>query len=260
MADLKKTLKKIPLLGPSVFWLSSHLKGTWRTDPKNWLPVLVPETDAQVVQIGSNDGKTDDPIHQLLLKRKGWQGLFVEPVPYIFERLKQSYPTEPRFRYENAAINDGSSATFYWVDATAKQRIPDLPEWYDQLGSFCREHIVNHLDGILEPYIISQEVRGITLGQLFEKHAIGKIDILHIDTEGYDYKVLSQLDLSRHEPSVILFEYKHLAEGEREKSIHMLTPKYELYDLGSDFLAVNRSRLSTHSKKLEALKHQRVIS
>ena len=260
MADLKQTLKKIPLLGPSVFWLSSRLKGTWRTDPKNWLPVLVPELDAQIVQIGSNDGKTDDPIHQLLLKRKGWQGLFVEPVPYIFERLKQSYPNDSRFRYENAAINDGSSATFYWVDATAKQQIPDLPEWYDQLGSFCREHIVKHLDGILEPYIISQEVRGITLGQLFEKHAIGKIDILHIDTEGYDYKVLSQLDLSRHEPSVILFEYKHLAEGEREKSIQMLASKYELYDLGSDFLAVNRSRLSTYSKKLEALKHQRLIS
>jgi len=259
MTGLKKLLKQIPIIGPGAAWASSRLRGTWRMDPRNWLPVLIPEADAQIVQIGSNDGRTDDPIHKLLIKRKGWKALFVEPVPYLFDRLKQSHPPDPRFRYENAAINDGGSAMFYWVDESASHQLPNLPEWYNQLGSFDRQHIVKHLNGILEPFIVAQEISGITLRHLFEKHAIGKIDLLHIDTEGHDYKVLSQLDLSVHQPSLILFEHKHLAEDEREKSIRHLADHYEIFDLGSDFLAVNQSRLPAFATRLEALKNQRVV-
>ncbi len=260
MAGLKTRLKRIPVLGPASVWLSSRLKGTWVADPRNWLPVLLPEPDAQIVQIGSNDGRTDDPIHKLLLERKGWKALFVEPVPYLFERLTRSHAPDARFRYENAAINDGSSAHFHWVDESARQQLPDLPEWYDQLGSFDRQHILKHLDGILEPHIVSKEVNGITLGDLFVKHGIVKLDLLHIDTEGYDYKVLSQLDLSRHQPSVILFEHKHLPLHERAASIHHLAGHYELYDLGSDFLAVNRTRLPKFARKLAALESRKVVA
>jgi FkbM family methyltransferase len=259
MTGLKKLFKQIPVLGPSAVWASSRLKGTWRMDPRNWLPILIPEADAQVVQIGSNDGRTDDPIYQLLLKRKSWKALFVEPVPYLYERLKRSHPADLRFHYENSAINDGSNATFYWVDESAAQQISGLPEWHDQLGSFDRQHIVKHLDGILEPFIISHDISGITLRHLFEKHAIRKIDLLHIDTEGHDYKVLSQLDLTVLAPSIILFEHKHLASGEREKSIQHLAGHYQMFDLGSDFLAVSESRSMAFATKLQALKHQRVI-
>lgn len=36
--------------------------------------------------------------------------------------------------------------------------MPGLPVWYDQLGSFDRQHIVKHLDGRLEPFIVTSNV------------------------------------------------------------------------------------------------------
>ena len=75
----------------------------------------------------------------------------------------------------------------------------------------------------------------------------------------HDYKVLSQLDLTVLAPSIILFEHKHLASGEREKSIQHLAGHYQMFDLGSDFLAVSESRSMAFATKLQALKHQRVI-
>ncbi len=42
------------------------------------------------------------------------------------------------------------------------------------------------------------------------KHNVQEIDILHIDTEGFDYNVLSQIDFIKHKPYIILYENKHL--------------------------------------------------
>ena len=39
-----------------------------------------------VVQVGANDGKTQDPVHPLIM-RGGWSGILVEPIPNLFGRL-----------------------------------------------------------------------------------------------------------------------------------------------------------------------------
>ncbi len=126
------------------------------------------------------------------------------------------------------------------MDPKAKTENPELPYWYDQLGSFNKEHIINELDGILEPYILSAALESIDLQQLFERNAVKNIDVLHIDTEGYDWKILSQLDLSIHAPKFILFEYNHLSKEELEASFSFLGKKYKLFNIGIDMLAVNK--------------------
>lgn len=207
--------------------------------PAFWFDKSLSAKAASLVQIGSNDGKTGDPLYPLLQKNKNWKALFVEPVPYSFEKLQNNYPDKKRFQFENVAINDGTQLTFYWVDHKAKQALPDLPYWYDQLGSFDRQHILNHLDGALEPFILSANLEGLTLQQLFDRNEIKEIDILHIDTEGYDWKILSQLNLKKYQPAFILFEYNHLAKDELNAAIAMLNPQYKLFNLGIDLLAVH---------------------
>jgi FkbM family methyltransferase len=165
--------------------------------------------------------------------------LFVEPVPYLFDRLKRNYAGHPRFLFENSVVNDGSNITFYWVAEQAKESIPGLPDWYDQLGGFDRAHITRHIPE-LEGHIQEADLSGITLDHLFAKHDIAKIDLLHIDTEGADFKVLSQLDLNKHTPKIILYERKHLSKKEEDASILFLKECYVLYNLGADILAIER--------------------
>jgi FkbM family methyltransferase len=206
-----------------------------------WMDRLLDPNDTFLVQIGSNDGKTGDPLYPLLQKHQNWKALFVEPVPYSFKKLKENYPDSNRFRFENVAINEGTSMVFYWVDSKAKETLPDLPYWFDQLGSFDKTHITKHFDGALAPFVKSTLLEGLNLKTLFQRNNISNISVLHIDTEGYDWKILSQLDLNQFEPRFILFEQNHLSKEEREEAISFLDKKYHVLILGIDMLAVHKS-------------------
>ena len=47
----------------------------------------------------------------------------------------------------------------------------------------------------------------MTIEALFQKNDIKELSLLHIDAEGYDWKILSQLDLECFNPKIILFEF-----------------------------------------------------
>jgi len=222
--------------------------------PSYWFDQALAKDNAFLVQIGSNDGKTGDPLYPLLQKHKHWKALFVEPVPYVFEKLKANYADATRFICENVAINNGETLEFHWVDPIAKKQLPDLPYWFDQLGSFHKEHLLKHLDGQLAPYIISQKLQGIRLPDLLAKHQIQTIDLLHIDTEGYDWAILSQINLEIHRPKFILYEYKHLSAADLQKSLDFLKG-YQIFNIGIDILAVDQNLDAAFRSKLsKALK------
>ncbi len=232
MAGLRTTLARIK---------RSLLKKAFIKDkkmPAFWMDQMLGDKSIFLVQIGSNDGKTGDPLFSILQKNKNWKALFVEPIPQAFEKLKNNYPDTKRFRFENVAVNEGQKMTFYSVDSAAKKSLPDLPYWFNQLGSFDKQHILKHLDGALEPFIRAQELEGVSLKTLFERNQITSISVLHIDSEGYDWKILSQFDLEKYEPKFILFEHNHLSEEERNAAINFLQEKYVLFQLGIDILAV----------------------
>lgn len=195
--------------------------------------------DLFVVQIGSNDGATDDPIFKLLARNPSWHALLVEPVPFLFERLRANYRDNKNIKFENVAISDkvGKSA-FYYVDQRAKQHIPDLPFWFDQLGSFDRNHISRHFGEVLEPFIQSIELTTIPLAEMLARNGVTTIDVLHIDTEGYDWKILQQLDLRMVKPKAILFEHKHLSAADKASAREFLGSGYSIRDLGNDLLCV----------------------
>ena len=205
-----------------------------------WINQFLLSQEVSVVQIGSNDGKTGDPLFKLIKKNKHWRSLFVEPVPFIFNRLKQNYLNETRFKFENSAINDGKEQNFYWVDPVAQESIKNLPSWYNQLGSFNKEHILKHLDGQLEPFIKMSKIHSLKLTQLFDKYQLYKIELLHVDTEGYDWKIISQLDFSKLIPSIILFEHVHLKKEENLQALKFLLSNYHIFSFKGDYLCLKR--------------------
>jgi FkbM family methyltransferase len=251
-------LTQFPWAGKIKRFVFRLLDRSWKKDPAYLLSKCVVSPAVQVVQIGSNDGETNEPLRQLLLNRSNWRALFVEPVPYLFDRLTHNYPQDPRFLFENVAITDEKAATFYWVDDSAKRHFSNLPPWFDQLGSFDRGHITKHLDGILEPFILSAPVQCMTLPELLDRHKIRHIGILHIDTEGHDWKVLSQLDLTTNEPDVILYEHRHLSPTDKQSSVRFLGSRYEIYDLGRDYFAIAKATNAITRGPIAILAEQRV--
>jgi FkbM family methyltransferase len=205
------------------------------------LPRFVPEP--VFVKVGANDGVTTDPCSDILLGDANWRGLLIEPVPYCFDRLRTHFQDSRRFRLEQVAIGaSAAEVSFYYVDEKAKQDIPDLPGWFDQLGSFNRNHILKHLNGVLEPFIVEYKVQVHPLSDVLMRNRIRDVHLLHVDTEGHDYEVLKTVDFARHAPLSIFVEHKHLSENGRSGMFQLLRRHgYSVSDCGTDYFAVRET-------------------
>lgn len=212
-------------------------------DPVRTLLEAISSTTSPVrfVQVGSNDGEHDDPLRELILA-DAWEGLMIEPVPYVFDRLRRNYRGRPGIRFVNAAIGDrDGTADFYAVSESDSDDA--LPEWYDQLGSWSLEHILKHSPYIpgLEERIVTLEVPCMTFESLCGKFGLEQLDVIHIDAEGYDYEIIKSIDLQRHRPAILMYEYKHLSPDDLAGCRrHLGQNGYELLDVGWDTLAARR--------------------
>jgi FkbM family methyltransferase len=176
-----------------------------------------------VVQVGSNDGLQNDPIAALIRTNPDWQVLFIEPLPHLFRRLVANYPHSPQYRFENVAISEKNEIRpLYYISDEIKKTREYVPWWYDQLGSFDKAHVLKH-GKEFEPFITSEAVRCEPLRDILARNRIRKIDFLQIDTEGYDYEVLKQVDLEISPPRAILYEHRHLSREERSAARRLLS-------------------------------------
>jgi FkbM family methyltransferase len=161
-------------------------------------------------------------------------------VPYCFENLKRNFSDNSRFTLDRVAVGASrGTSKFYYVDHRVIDEFPDLPHWYDQIGSFDRSYVEAQLKGILKPYIIEMDVEVMPLADLFAKHEIGHIHVLQIDTEGHDLNVLRTADFGRFPVTSVLVEHKHLSDSDRDEMRHILTLNgFAIHDCGEDYFAV----------------------
>jgi FkbM family methyltransferase len=74
--------------------------------------------DALFVEVGSNDGRKHDHL-RAHIEERGWRGVMVEPVPYVFERLRRNYGDNGRVRLENVAVAGHDGRMPFWHLAEA---------------------------------------------------------------------------------------------------------------------------------------------
>jgi hypothetical protein len=107
-----------------------------------------------------------------------------------------------------------------------------LHAWFP---SECFRAEIPEIDQLVE----SEIVECVTLETLFEKHAVSRIDLLLVDTEGYDLEVLRQFDFRRYRPRLIIYEHKNLPPGGREESERLLRQSgYRVVPVGGNNVAV----------------------
>ncbi len=171
--------------------------------------------DVFFIQIGANDGMKFDPTY-LYVKKYGWKGILVEPVGYVFDKLKNNYKNVKGLVFEDAAIGDKDGFKNFYL--LKKSEGENLPLWYDEIGSFSKEHVLKHGDRIkdIDKRLMTQKIKVLTLKSLLEKYKVSKIDFLQIDTEGYDQYILKQIPFNKIKPSMIVYEDRHLSREEKE--------------------------------------------
>jgi len=192
---------------------------------------------ARFVEIGSNDGSKYDHLREHIVSG-AWRGIMVEPVPYVFERLRANYGHLERVALENVAVADrDGSLPFYHVAEASEEERAQLPDWYDTIGSFHREAVASHASKIpgLEERIVTTEVPTVTFRTLLERNGYDQVDLVLIDTEGYDAEILATIDFDVHRPRLVIYEHFHLPAAERRATRARLEAHgYETMEEGFD--------------------------
>ena len=181
------------------------------------------------VQVGANDGVTNDPIHDFVTRYKP-RGVLVEPQTNAFNRLTETYRGSKfsNLKLLNCAIASQESITL-WRIKPAFERI--YKQHYKEtanasgITSFSRAHVESFLTKVMPNYfqdssfdeaIESIQVPACNWEGLFRICGFKNVTFLQCDVEGYDAELLRMV-LSGHEqwlPKAINFESKALCPDE----------------------------------------------
>jgi hypothetical protein len=97
--------------------------------------------------------------------------------------------------------------------------------------------VLNHRRVIpdIEARLVETEVPCLTFDALCAKHGLAHVDLVLVDTEGYDYEVLRHIDLAAHRPALLVYEHYHLSEHDQASCQRELREAgYELMSEGFD--------------------------
>lgn len=198
--------------------------------------------EVRFIQVGAHDGTHNDPI-SLFRNRPNWRGLLLEPNPRVYKRLVRTLAASPNCEALNVAISEiGGGLPFYLV------RDPENCKgghFSDQVSSFDRNHVEKMLiwfgysKNEAAEWIEKIQVESVTFDELLGYLPNNHLDLLFIDAEGADFRLLKTFPFALSRPGMIVFEFAHLSAEERHELLPFLaTHGYSFSVVGEDIVAV----------------------
>jgi FkbM family methyltransferase len=180
------------------------------------------------VQVGAFDGSDDcfgNYLLEDLVKVCGWRGLFVEPQPEPFARLKERYEGVSGLIFENVAIGSPGTKKMW---RTKMQ--PHMNANMQTNASFHKSSALicpivgSHGEDLRrsEDTLEQIEVKSSSLKRVLKRNNFGNFDVFMIDAEGDDFNILVELSHTEYRPSFIRHEYVHFDKDRRLEIVGLL--------------------------------------
>ena len=231
-------MKKIKKAFPSVYkaMVSNYLKYRmafsgveYIANAKDLIAKDYSKPNVTFIQLGSNDGKSNDPLYNLI-DTFDWAGVCIEPLLSNFKKLSSNHSNHKNVICINGLIDvkEGERTFYYFSIDTLEGR--DI----SQVGSLLESHLskFNSISPDIKKYITSSVFKCYTLNNLASKLSGANVDILHSDLEGYDFQILSKMDFNVIKPATILFEHRHMTRKNYLQLVSIL--KKQKYTLKRD--------------------------
>ena len=138
-----------------------------------------------IFDVGGNIG--DTALHFAKLQKNTGKIFCFEPVPHLFKRLKH-----------NVSINDFKGISIHNIALSDKKEdlFFNLPQSQNSGGIFLSDNITEE----------SKKVSSVPLDEFCSENQIDKIDVIKIDVEGFELKVLkgAMLSLKKFKPKMFI--------------------------------------------------------
>ena len=177
-----------------------------------------------LIQIGANDGKRFDELN-IFIKKYKIKSILVEPIEEQFNQLKLNYQNVDLVHFENSAISVNNEISYlYTVD---NNYLKNYDSHIPAISYFKKEHLIKH--GVKKNHIIKKKINTISIKELVKKYNAENIDLLYVDTEGYDGKIVYDFITNFSKKPIIIFEFVHIDSNFFEQLIIELNKKEFLY-------------------------------
>ena len=218
------------------------------------------------IQIGAHDGVLADPISGHL-KRGQWRGLMIEPHPRYFADLKKHLEGMTGVELFNCAVSDreGELELFH----VAEEHLDRFPAWARGCATLSRERLLetlagSHSDGAtanVESSIRSVAVPTRTVPDILDSAGQRTADLLLIDVEGWELRILKSFDCSALELKLAIIECNGPNRGDQmEISSIMTQAGFEVFRLRDDLVAIHPDRMLVPLPRvLELLEQDRLF-
>jgi FkbM family methyltransferase len=140
---------------------------------------------------------------------RGSRGVCVEPNPYLFRKIKRCRPGDTVIN-AGVGINENTQADFYL-----------FPKQSHGLSTFSKEEAeywarvgMKRVGKIQYEKVI--QVPLITINTIFEKYFKKPPDLISLDVEGLDLKILQSLNFEKYYPKIICVETLVYDENQNE--------------------------------------------
>ncbi|MEQ9460823.1 MAG: FkbM family methyltransferase [Phycisphaeraceae bacterium] len=189
-----------------------------------------------IVQIGANDGLAMDPVARLI-QQSNARAYLVEPLPDRYEKLAGLYANSSRVTTIRAALNDSDAESMLWRVAPDNKALANLSVY----SSFDRSKLERQYSAYsgLGGRIVGEAVPSLTAETFINKYRIDNIDLLQVDTEGWDARVVNWFLDCGIPIRAINYEHVHLYGQEDRGLLSRLKGEgYRLARYGLDTTAI----------------------
>jgi len=201
--------------------------------------------DYKAVQIGAMDGLSFDDT-RAFFDIYEWQSILVEPVPEVFEQLKENLKNRKNLIYEQSAIgpNEGRIKMLTIPKATIEEYglhpgYGGMSAAYPLRNGFGSDY-ARDIE-VKSKFGKDIEVDCITFDQLLQKHNFDDVNILVCDAEGMDWEIFQTINLSKYNLQFIRLEYINLSEKEKNELKNKFESSGYVYEInGQDIDAVKK--------------------
>jgi len=251
---MKKALKKffleLVLSSPRIFDLYLLSKQYWKKMGEDELfftsNIKKIDEPLKLIQVGANDGLRGDPVRKIILKNP-CKALLIEADPICFQALKNNYKhiNNRNITFKNVAIfpDTQDNLKFFSLSEEFRKHLPRKKQVIlSRKASINSKLLVEYLSNIgyeePEKLIESQNVKGEMLNTLFADYFVP--NILIVDTEGLDWKIIESIDFEKYKPKIIYFESKFTpTEKLKNKVLEKLNRYgYRVTDFGNNIGAI----------------------
>ena len=147
--------------------------------------VLGVKDDGIFVEVGANNGLAYSNTYHLT--KIGWQGVYIEPIPYLYQRLLMLHNGNPKIKVVNAFMSsEAGEVDMYEYNESYSGN----PAWLEKFGGkFVTRASKKTLDSVLDVLDMDPE-----------------FDLLVIDAEAHDYEVLKGSRIDYWHPKMVIIE------------------------------------------------------